>query len=161
MRTLLLGVVLLVAGLGLSWAQDVAAPWINVAEAQMGTPLGFSGDGGRYRVITSGPLRPALESTSCRVEPEDARAFTVLGGEDVNAATHFGVTRALSFAVGRGDVRLTCGDRRLPSSRSGRYQVVAADGPANRVIEVLLVLAVALVVVGAVRLLLALRRARA
>jgi hypothetical protein len=161
MRMLLLGIVLLLAGLAASWAQDVAAPWVNAGEAEMGRPLSFRSGGGDYRVITSGPARPALEQTLCTVDPEDGRPFDVLGGKDVNPADRLGVSRVLGFDAPAGDVRLTCRDRFVSQSRHGRFQVVSADGPISIAVLALFGLGVALLVIGGLRTWLAFRRARA
>jgi hypothetical protein len=156
-RTLLLGIVLFLAGLAASWGQDVLAPWVNVGEAQMGSALTFRSDGGDYRVITSGPTRPQLEQTVCRVEPEDGRPFDVLGGKDVNPVERFGVSRVLGFEVPAGDVRLTCRDRFLSQSTHGRYQVVAADGPVSIAVLIFFGLGLVLILAGGIRIWLALR----
>jgi hypothetical protein len=161
MRMLLLGIMLLLAGLAASWVQDVAAPWVNDGEAQMGSPVTFESDGGEYRVITSGPTRPDLGGTVCTVDPEDGQAFRVLGGKDVNAVDRFGVSRVLGFDVPAGEVDLTCEDRVISQSTRGRFQVVAADGPVSVAVLVLFGLGAALLVVGGVRLWLVFRRHRA
>jgi hypothetical protein len=160
-RTLLLGIVLLLAGLAASWAQDVAAPWINAGEAQMGSAVTFRSDGGRYRVISSGPARPGLEQTKCTLDPEDGGPFDVLGGVDVNAIDHFGVSRVLGFEAPAGDVELTCRDRFVAASTHGRFQVVAADGPVSIAVYGLYGAGVLLLLIGGLRLWLAFRAARA
>jgi hypothetical protein len=147
-RTLMAGIVLLLAGLAASWAQDVAAPWINAGEAQLGSTLTFTSGGGDYRVITSGPTRPALESTACTVVTSHERELRVLGGQDVNPNQRLGVSRVLGFEAPAGTTRLTCADRFLRASRHGRFQVVSADGPVSIAVVIAFILGGLLLVAG-------------
>jgi hypothetical protein len=148
----MLGVVLLLAGLAASWAQDVAAPWINEGEAQMGSTVRFASEGGDYRVITSGPTRPAIGATACTIVTSRERELRVLGGKDVNENQRLGVSRVLGFEVPSGRTSVTCANRSSKSSTLGRFQVVSADGPTSVAVLVAFVLGT-LLVVGALALL--------
>jgi hypothetical protein len=131
----MLGIVLFIAGFVGSWGQDSAAPWINLGEARIGSTLTFGAGAGKYRVVTSGPARPALESTVCAIELADGRSKRELGGSGgVNARNALGVARVLEFKTTPGPTRLTCNDRYIETSTYGRFQVVAADGPVSKAI---------------------------
>jgi hypothetical protein len=160
-RLLMLGIVSLLLGLALSWAQDVAAPWINEGEAATGGTVSFDSDGGRYRVVSSGPTRPAYTSIGCDVVDSSGDSQRVLGGEDANAKDRLGVSRVLEFTLDAGPATVRCADRYLPDSTHGRFQVVDANGPVSIAVWCLLGFGVALLVCGGVGLLLALRRAAA
>ena len=132
---IMLGVVLFVAGFVGNWAQDSAAPWINLGEARIGSTVSFDADARRYRVVTSGPTRPQLEHTVCTVALADGRSKRELGGSGgVNARAALGVSRVLEFQGTTGATRLTCNDRYVKASTHGRFQVVAADGPVSQAI---------------------------
>lgn len=136
----MLGIVLLLAGLAASWAQDVAAPWLNEGEADLGGEVAFTSGGGRYRVISSGPERPALEQIGCTITSADERQQRVLGGEDVNPTERLGVSRVLGFDAPAGRTTVTCANRIVRSSTGrGRFQVVPADGPVSIAVIVLFV----------------------
>ena len=156
---LMFGVVLLLGGLAASWAQDVAAPWINEGEAQMGSMLTFTSEGGDYRVLTSGPARPAIEATGCTIVTATERKLRVLGGKDVNPKDHLGVSRVLGFEAPAGRTSVTCSDRVVRASTHGRFQVVSADGPVSIAILAAYGLGVLLLVVGGLLLVRAYRRA--
>lgn len=131
----MLGIVLFIAGFVGSWAQDSAAPWINLGEAQLGSTVSFSADAGKYRVVTSGPTRPKLEATVCAIELAGGRSERALGGSGgVNARDALGVARVLEFKATPGLTRVTCNDRYIKASTRGRFQVVAADGPVSKAI---------------------------
>jgi hypothetical protein len=152
-RLLLLGIVLLLAGLAASWAQDVAAPWINSGEAQMGSTVTFASGGGKYRVITSGPTRPMIGQTTCTVTTAREREFGVLGGKDVNPSERLGVSRVLAFEVPEGTTRVRCADRFLRDSTHGRFQIVAGDGPVSIAVLVAFALGTVLLIAGILLLL--------
>lgn len=144
----MLGIVLLLGGLAASWAQDVAAPWINEGEARMGSTVRFASDGGEYRVVSSGATRPAIAATGCTVFTSRERELRVLGGKDVNESERLGVSRVLGFEAPAGTTRVTCADRMSRYSTLGRFQVVAADGPVSVAVLVMFGLGTLLVVVS-------------
>lgn len=130
-----LGVTLLVVGFVGTWAQDAAAPWINLGEARMTEPVTFTADRGTYRVVTSGPSRPRLTRTACTITRADGKTKRALGGTGgVNAHDGLGVSRVLEFTTAPGATRVVCEDRYVAASRFGRYQVVSADGPVSKAI---------------------------
>ena len=131
----MLGLVLFIAGFVGNWAQDSAAPWINLGEAQIGSTVSFEADTRKYRVVTSGPTRPALEHTVCAIQFGDGRSKRELGGSGgVNARDALGVARVIEFEATPGSTRLRCNDRYIKTATRGRFQVVAADGPVSRAI---------------------------
>jgi hypothetical protein len=155
----MLGVTLFIAGLVGSWAQDVAAPWINLGEAQMGSTISFDAHAGKYRVISSGATRPALAQTGCTIELPDGTAKRALGGSGgVNARETLGVSRVLQFRARSGATRLTCADRILSDATHGRFQVVAADGPVSKAIIAAFVLGAVSILAGGLWLVLLFRR---
>ncbi len=130
-----LGVVLFIFGFVGQWVQDATAPWINAGEARMGSTISFDADGGKYRVISSGATRPALEQTGCTIDPDDGPSKRELGGGGgVNAREALGVSRVLEFKTPAGRTHLTCADRIIRSATRGRFQVVAADGLVSKFI---------------------------
>jgi hypothetical protein len=154
-----LGVTLFIAGFAGSWAQDVAAPWINLGEAQMRSTVVFDAGDGEYRVVSSGPSRPELEQTACDIEFADGTTDRALGGSGgVNAAVRLGVSRVLEFDAKPGRTRLTCADRILRASTFGRFQVVAADGPVSKAIIAAFVLGGVSLLAGGLWLFLLYRR---
>ena len=146
-----LGVTLFIAALAASWVQDVAAPWINLGEAPMASPIGFTAHAGKYRVVSSGPTRPSIAQTGCTIALADGSTRRALGGSGgVNAHERLGVSRVLEFRAKPGTTRLTCADRIVRGATHGRYQVVAADGPVSKGIIAGFVLAVVSLLAGAV-----------
>jgi hypothetical protein len=155
----MLGVVLFIAGFVGNWAQDSAAPFINLGEARLGSTIRFDADARTYRVITSGPTRPELAATVCTVEA-DGRSERILGGSGgVNPREVWGVSRVLEFEATAGATRLTCNDRFIRSSTRGRFQVVAADGPVSKAILGAFILGGLSLAGGGLLLFLAYRRA--
>lgn len=155
---LMLGIVLLLAGLAASWAQDVVAPWVNAGEAQIGGTVTVEG-GRDYRVVTSGPLRPRIEQVECTITPAEGRPFSVLGGQGVNADDRLGVSRVVGFEAPPGAVDVMCADRISEDRAAGRFQVVAADGPVSIAVLVAFGLGTLLLVAGLLGLFVAYRRA--
>lgn len=130
-----LGITLFLAALAFSWLEDVLTPWVNLGEAQMGSAVAFNTGSGRYRVVISGPARPALERVACDITFADESTKRALGGTGgVNPKEHFGVSRALEFRAKPGTTRMTCANRIVRGATLGRYQVVAADGPVSKAI---------------------------
>jgi len=155
----MLGIVLFIAGFVGNWAQDSAAPWINLGEAQIGSTVSFDADARKYRVVTSGPTRPALEHTVCAIQFADGHSKRELGGSGaVNARDALGVARVIEFKATAGATRLTCNDRFIKTSTHGRFQVVAADGPVSKAILGAFVLGGLSLAGGALMLFLAYRR---
>jgi hypothetical protein len=157
----MLGIVLFIAGFVGNWAQDSAAPWINLGEVQLGSTIHFDADARTYRVVTSGATRPAVEHTVCTIEFADGHSKRELGGSGgVNARDAWGVARVLEFKATAGATRLTCNDRYLKASTQGRFQVVAADGPVSKAILGAFMLGGLLLAGGGLGLFLAYRRER-
>ncbi len=131
----MLGVTLFIAGFVGGWLQDAAAPWVNQGEADMGSTVTFDAGGGKYRVVTSGPTRPALARVGCTIVSSTGSSKRALGGSGgVNQREAFGVSRVLEFKTAAGATRLTCADRISRGAAHGRFQVVAADGPVSKAI---------------------------
>lgn len=143
------GVTLFLGALGGQYAQDAVAPWWNLAETRMRSPLTFVADGGRYRVITSGVSRPALERVGCTIRTADGGSLRRLGGSGaVNPREALGVSRVLEFRAPKGRTAMVCADRISRTSTFGRYQVVAADSLLSKAIVVSLVLGVVCFLTG-------------
>jgi len=134
------GVVLALAGW---WAQDAIGTLVNEGEARTGERVAFTADAGRYRVVSSGPLRPSLSSYECDVDFADGSHRTIIGGTAVNAIERLGTTRLLEFHAPAGPTAVTCRDRRLPDNHHGRFQVIAAGGPVDIALYVLVGLGIA------------------
>lgn len=146
----MLGVTLFIAGFVGDWLQDAAAPWVNQGEADMGSTVTFDAGGGKYRVVTSGPTRPALAQVGCTVVSSAGASKRALGGSGgVNQRETFGVSRVLEFETAPGETRLTCADRILRGATQGRFQVVAADGLVSKAILAAFVLGGLSLLVGA------------
>jgi len=146
---LTLGITLFLAALGVSWAQDVAAPWWNLGEAKMRGVVAFEADDTRYRVITSGPSRPEVGRTGCSIRYADDTTDRMLGGSGgVNAVERFGVSRVLEFRGRPGTALLTCADRYSRTATLGRFQVVPAGGVLSTAVWIGLGLGVLLVLAG-------------
>lgn len=160
-RLLLLGIVLLVAGIGLRWAQDVAAPYVNVGEADLARTVTFEAEAGTYRVVTSGPSRPAIHTTVCEIRRSDGQTSRFTGADGIDGGhERLSVTRVGRFETVAGTTEVTCG--RLAPDRGdglGRFQVVAADGPVSLAVTALFVAGGASLAVAIGWGLLALRRA--
>jgi hypothetical protein len=158
----MLGITLFIAGFVGSWVQDAAAPWINLGEAQMGSTVAFDAGGGKYRVITSGPTRPALAQTGCTIVSGAGSTAERLGGTGgVNPREALGVSRVLEFNAPTGQTRLSCADRIVRGATFGRFQVVAADGPVTKAILAAFVLGGLSLAGGGLWLVLIYRRPRA
>jgi hypothetical protein len=156
----MLGIVLLLAGLAARWAQDVAAPWINEGEARMGSTVRFASEGGDYRVVTSGPTRPAIAETACTIVTSRERELQVSGGKDVDEVERMGVSRVLGFEAPSGRTSVTCLDAASSGSSHGRFQVVPAGGLVSLAVAVVFGLGTLLVVVGVALLVRAYMQAR-
>lgn len=157
-RAMMLGVVTLLLGLALSWGQDVVAPWVNQGEADTGSDVSFDSDGGRYRVVSSGPARPGYDAIVCEVADADGGSRRILGGKDANANDRLGVSRVLEFTAPAGRTTVTCSNRFNPSNVHGRFQVVDANGPMSIAVWASFGLGTLLLVGGGLGLLVALRR---
>lgn len=156
---LTLGIVLFVLGFVGNWAQDSAAPFVNLGEGPLGSTVTFDADAREYRVVTSGPLRPRVEQTVCEIELADETTQRKLGGSGgVNPRDAMGVARVLEFDARPGTTRVTCNDRFVESSTHGRFQVVASDGLVSKVILGAFLLGGAAFVAGALGLFLLYRR---
>lgn len=131
LRLVLLGIALIMLGLAVRWAQDVAAPYVNLGEADMADVVTFESSGGTYRVVTSGPSRPAIQATVCEIETADGRRERDVGHDGMEGGQdRFGVTRVLAFDAVEGTTTVRCGRQRPDGGAGlGRFQVVDADGP--------------------------------
>lgn len=129
---IMLGVVLLLLGGAIGWAEDAAAPYWNEGEADLPETVEFEASAGTYVVITSGPSRPLLEQTGCTITTADGKTVTDRGSEGVEGGrTRVGVTRVLEFEAVDGPTTVTCGYSFNPEGGNGRFQVVAADTPVH------------------------------
>lgn len=126
----LLGVMVMLAGIGLRWVEDVVAPWVNEGEVAMGEVVTFEADGGSYRIVSSGPARPGIVQTRCVIERADGTTERTSGHVETGAMRRLWVTRVLEFDTVPGTTTVHCGRRpeRPPEPEPGRYQVVDADG---------------------------------
>ncbi|MGV3758323.1 MAG: hypothetical protein ACO1PW_02115 [Actinomycetota bacterium] len=133
LRLVLLGVVLIVLGLVVRWAQDVAAPYVNLGEADMAEVVTFESTGGTYRVVSSGPSRPVIHQTVCEIETADGRRERDVGHDGMEGGQdRFGVTRVLAFDAVKGTTSVRCGRQRPDGGAGlGRFQVVDAGGPVS------------------------------
>lgn len=138
-RLLLLGIVLLIVGFGLRWAQDVAAPYVNVGEADLARTVTFEAEASTYRVVTSGPSRPAIHTTVCEIRRPDGQTTRFTGADGIDGGhERLTVTRVGRFEAVAGTTEVTCG--RFAPDRGdglGRFQVVAADGPVSLAVTAL------------------------
>ena len=66
-----LGIVVFLAALSASWAQDAIAPWVNVGEAETGSPITFHAAETTYRVLASGPNHPEVGRIGCDITLAD------------------------------------------------------------------------------------------
>jgi hypothetical protein len=116
---------LFLAMLAVWWAEDVVAPFINDGEATLAETVTFNATADRYRVVTSGALRPQLESIACSVESSDGTTKKVLGGQG-RVASHdrLGVSRVLEFSAQAGPTHVRCIDRRIPTNQNGQFHIV-------------------------------------
>lgn len=111
------------------WLQDVAAPYLNEGEADITQTVTFDAEGGSYRVITSGPTRPAAINTACLVTGSDGNEQRILAGDgSVTPQDRFGVSRVIEFEVPAGPTSVTCFDLKIETADGGRFQVVEAGG---------------------------------
>lgn len=147
---LLLGVVLLLLGGGIRWAQDVAAPWVNLGEADLPGPIEFEAEDATYRIITSGPTRPSIDQTTCTITKADGSEVRERATEGADGGQErFGVTRVMEFDAVAGPTSVTCSySFSSTGAGSGRMQIVRADGPITLASTVLLVTGVAALVVS-------------
>lgn len=140
-----LGIVVFLLGLGAWWAQDAAAPFRNVGEADIPGTVTFDATAGRYRVVTSGPSRPEIDRTACDVVLADGAELRILAGEgSVATQQHFGVSRVIEFEAVDGPTTVSCEDRIAPSVEGGRFAVVGAD----RIVGIIVGAGVACFLVG-------------
>ena len=111
------------------WLQDVVAPFVNEGEADTTQTVTFEADAGTYRVITSGPARPAAINTACTVTGADGSEQTIFAGDgSITPQERFGVSRVLEFDVKAGRTSVTCFDEKLPTASGGRFQIVESGG---------------------------------
>lgn len=122
-----LAVPLLLLALGGWYFQDAVATRVNVGEADMGETVVFTSHGGRYRLLSSGPLRPEVEQTYCDLTLADGTERTEVGGQGLQT-TRLGVDRLLAFRAPAGETEVTCSYRGNGGGQ-GRFQVIEADGP--------------------------------
>jgi hypothetical protein len=156
-----LGIVVFLAALSASWAQDAIAPWVNVGEAETGSPITFHAAETTYRVLASGPNHPEVGRIGCDITLADGTTQRILGGEgSVTPHDRLAVSRVLEFEAPAGaPTTVRCEDRVSPRSTAGRFQVVDTSGPMSSVALAGGLLGTALVLVGIGCLTLAARRA--
>lgn len=141
LRLIALAVTLFIFGFALRWGQDAVAPYVNLGEADMAGTVVFEADAATYRVVTSGPNRPALHTTVCEARGVDGYQHRERGEDGVDGGhERFGVTRVTKFVLPAGRAEIQCGYRDPGrGSGLGRFQVVAADGPTSYAVIGLLV----------------------
>lgn len=141
LRLIALAVTLFIFGFALRWGQDAVAPYVNLGEADMAGTVVFEADAGTYRVVTSGPNRPAIHTTYCEARGVDGFKHRERGEDGVDGGQeHFGVTRVTKFVLPAGRAEIQCGDRAPDRGEGlGRFQVVAADGPTSYAVIGLLI----------------------
>lgn len=141
MRLVALGITLFLFGFALRWGQDVAAPYINMGEADMAGTVVFEAEAGTYRVVSSGPNRPAIHTTVCEARGSDGESHRERGADGVDGGhERFGVTRVTKFVLPAGRAEVQCGYRDPDRGDGlGRFQVVADDGPVTLAVTGLLV----------------------
>jgi hypothetical protein len=126
----MLGFVLLAVALVGWWGQDMLGTVVNEGEVDTGQRLSFTAEPGTYRVVTSGPAKPQLESTACDIVHPNEKRERILGGAgDVNPVETLGTARVAQFEGMAGRTTVTCMDRLSPQYTGGRFQVVASSGP--------------------------------
>ena len=124
------GILLFVLACFGNWAQDALAPYVNQGEAAMPGPITFQAEDAKYRVVTSGPFRPAINRTGCTITRADGEVMTESGMEGIDGGTdRFGVTRVFEFDAVAGPTEIRCGNDYGASAPGGRFQIVAARGP--------------------------------
>ena len=140
-RFIALGITLFLFGFGLRWAQDVVAPYVNLGEAEMAGTVVFEAEATTYRVVSSGPNRPAIHTTVCEARGVDGYQHRERGADGVDGGQErFGVTRVTKFEVPAGRTEIQCGYREVSRGGGlGRFQVVAANGPTSYAVIGLLV----------------------
>lgn len=126
-----LGIVLFLAAIAGWWGQDALGTLANEGGADMGEVVTFRSTGGTYRVLSSGPLRPAPSATYCDITRADGSTKTEVGGQGLQTA-HLGVDRLFTFSAPSGTTEVTCSIRGTGSG-SGRFQVLATDGLITKV----------------------------
>ncbi len=116
----------------------------------MGSTVTFDAGGGKYRVVTSGPTRPALAQVGCTVV-SSAGVVQACARRHRRRQPARGIRRLARAGVRdrAGETRLTCADRILRGATQGRFQVVAADGPVSKAILAAFVLGGLSLLVGA------------
>lgn len=146
----LLGVVVFLLALTARWAEDVAAPFINVAEAEMASAVTLEADGGPHRIVTSGPTRPSIQLTVCEIASSDGTKKRVRGADGLDGGhERFGVTRVIELTLPAGRNEVTCGRIRPTGGAGlGRFQVVDAGGLFSRGVTVALGLGVTCLLSG-------------
>ena len=132
-RLITLGITLFLFGFALRWGQDAVAPYVNLGEADMAGTVVFEAEAATYRVVSSGPARPALHTTVCEARGVDGFEHRERGADGVDGGhERFGVTRVTKFVLPAGRAEIQCGYRSPDRGEGlGRFQVVAADGPTS------------------------------
>jgi hypothetical protein len=140
MRLALLGLVILVAAIAARWVEDVAAPFVNEGEADMAHTVALEADGGDYRIVTSGPARPDIHNTVCRIRTSDGEVDEDRGADGIDGGhERLGVTRVVELSIKAGRAEVTCGNSRPTGGEGlGRFQVVEADGLLTRGVTIAL-----------------------
>lgn len=146
MSLISMGIVLgLLALLGW-WAQDVIGTVSNAGEAGMGREVTFQSDGGSYRLLSSGPLRPDPNSTWCDITESDGDTRREVGGQGLQTS-RLGVDRLLTFHPPAGETTVSCSFR-ATGPGSGRFQVIDTSSPAALIPAGLFVAAMVSLLIG-------------
>lgn len=143
-----LGIVLFLAALGLWWVQDVVGTVVNEGEADIGREVAFTSDGGAYRLLSSGPLRPEVASTWCDITTSDGRTRREVGGQGLQTS-RLGVDRLLTIHPPAGSTTIRCTSRGTDIVGNGRFQVIEADGLTTWIPAGVFVAAMASIAIGA------------
>jgi len=143
-RLIGLAITLFLFGFALRWGQDAVAPYANIGEADMAGTVVFDAEAATYRVVSSGPNRPAIHTTVCEARGADGYRHRERGADGADGVDggqeRFGVTRVSEFELPAGRAEIQCGDREPDRGDGlGRFQVVAANGPTSFAVTGLLI----------------------
>lgn len=141
------GVLLFLVSVGGWWAQDAIGTVLNEGEADVGESITFTSDGGSYRLLSSGPLRPLPGSTYCDLTYADESTRREVGGQGLQTS-RLGVDRLLTFEPPPGRTQVRCTDRGSATTGNGRFQVLEADGVLSKALIGAIVAALASLAVG-------------
>ena len=143
-----LGILAFLAAIGLWWMQDAVGTFANEGEADIGREVTFTSDGGAYRLLSSGPLRPEVSATWCDITTSDGRTRREVGGQGLQSS-RLGVDRLLTIHPPAGTTTIRCTSRGTDIVGNGRFQVIEVDGPTTWIPASLLVIGLGSIALGA------------